>query len=335
LGKSTCIRIEEPSITAEARRIARKMALSAGLDETEAEHVAVVVTEASTNVLKHAGHGQVLIQTMAEMDRPFPSLEVVALDQGPGLTNLEECLRDGYSTNGTSGHGLGAIMRLSTESDFYSVPGKGTAVLARWRPGAERQPTERYQIGVANVSKRGQEVCGDSWGFRRFGEDLVLLLADGLGHGLEAHTASSEAVRILRDCEDISPRALVDQCHRALRSTRGAAVAVARIDPMQGRLTFSGIGNLAGQIYSGSSGRQRLASANGTAGFNAERLQEFSYPWPDDGLLVFYSDGLSSSTGLEPYPGITLRDPALVASVLYRDFARGNDDATVIVAKAV
>ena len=134
MGDSTCFRIEEPSKTAEARRFARKMALSAGLDEVTADHVGVVVTEASTNVLKHAGHGQVVIQTIAEWDRPVPGLEVVALDKGPGMSNLEECLRDGYSTSATPGHGLGAIVRLSSRSDFYSLPGKGTAPLGAMAP---------------------------------------------------------------------------------------------------------------------------------------------------------------------------------------------------------
>ena len=61
---------------------------------------------------------------------------------------------------------------------------------------------------------------------------------------------------------------------------------------------------------------------------------DFSYAWPEDGLLVLHSDGLSTSTGLESYPGLAARDPVLIAGVLYRDFSRGRDDATVVVAKA-
>jgi hypothetical protein len=94
------------------------------------------------------------------------------------------------------------------------------------------------------------------------------------------------------------------------------------------------VGNIAARIYDGSLSRHNLVSLNGTAGHQCERIQEFNYPWPEDGLLILHSDGLSTSTGLETYPGLAARDPALIAGVLYRDFCRGRDDATVVVVKA-
>ena len=130
------------------------------------------------------------------------------------------------------------------------------------------------------------------------------------------------------------PKALLTRVHQALRSSRGAAVAIASIDRTRGKLTFAGVGNIAARIYAGSEGRQNLVSLNGTAGHQCDRIQDFSYLWPEDGLLVLHSDGLSTGTGLEPYPGLAARDPALIAGVLYRDFCRGRDDATVIIAKA-
>jgi hypothetical protein len=143
-----------------------------------------------------------------------------------------------------------------------------------------------------------------------------------------------EAVRMLREASELSPGALVERAHQALRSSRGAAVAVARIDRQRGTLTFSGIGNIAGHIYSGARPSQHLVSVNGTAGFQSQRIREFNYPWPENGMLVMYSDGLATNTSIEAHPGLALRDPALIAGVLYRDFSRRNDDATAVVAKA-
>ena len=102
------------------------------MDEDGAEHVAIVATEACTNLLKHASRGQILLQTTTEGCEDTPLLELLAVDQGPGMENLDQCLRDGYSTGSSPGQGLGAIQRMSRESDFYTVPGKGTVVLARW-----------------------------------------------------------------------------------------------------------------------------------------------------------------------------------------------------------
>jgi anti-sigma regulatory factor (Ser/Thr protein kinase) len=334
---STAVRIvvEEISQTAEARRAARGMALEMGMDEGGAEHVAIVATEACTNLLKHARGGQVLLQTTTEESDAPSFLELLAVDQGPGMSNLEQCLRDGYSSGSGPGQGLGAIQRMSKQSDIYTLPGKGTVVLARWwlSPHATK-PAGGSRLGAVNVSMPGEDVCGDAWGSARSGDDLVIIVADGLGHGLEARLASAEAVRQLYQEPQLLPKALLMRVHQALRSTRGAAVAVARIDCLRGKLTFAGVGNISARIYAGSESKQNLVSLNGIAGHQCERIQEFSYAWPEDGLLILHSDGLSTSTGLESYPGVAARDPALIAGLLYRDFCRGRDDATVVVARA-
>jgi Stage II sporulation protein E (SpoIIE) len=154
-----------------------------------------------------------------------------------------------------------------------------------------------------------------------------------LGHGPEARSASAEAVRILRANPDAPPGALIELVHRALRSSRGAAVAVASIDIPRRQLTFAGVGNIAAQIYSGARRSQHLVSVNGTAGHEVPRIREFRYEWPADGMLLLHSDGLSTGTGTETLPGLALRDPSLIAGVLYRDFTRGNDDSTAVVVK--
>src|SRR5690348_12335077 len=116
------IPIEEASQCAEARRAAVGLARDLGFNEVLTGQVAIVVTEAVTNILKHAGRGEILLQS-AEQDRedPVPQLELLALDKGPGMADLEQCLQDRYTTGTSPGGGLGAIRRLSGESDFYSV----------------------------------------------------------------------------------------------------------------------------------------------------------------------------------------------------------------------
>ncbi len=326
------IAIEDASRTAEVRRAARGMANDIGFDESRAEKVAIVATEVCTNILKHAARGEILL-TILNGAGQGPVLELLALDRGPGMTDIDQCRRDGFSTGGSPGEGLGAIARLAGASDFYSMPGKGAAILARWQ-GERNNDAAGLRIGAVNVSKQGQEVCGDSWGAMQTPDTFTVLVADGLGHGYEASLASLEAVRTLHGHPGLGAIELIELSHRALRSSRGAAVAVARIDRARGKLTFSGVGNVSAQIYSGASPGQHLVSVNGTAGHETQRLREFSYPWPDDGMLVMYSDGLTSATGLESQPRLALHDPSLIAGVLYRDFNRGLDDATVVVAKA-
>jgi anti-sigma regulatory factor (Ser/Thr protein kinase) len=314
------------------------MAEKIGLDETQAERVAIVVTEACTNLLKHASGGEILVRSTGE-DNPnaVPELEILVLDQGPGMVNPNQCLQDGFSTGGSPGQGLGAIVRLSAESDVYSDVSRGTALLARWSAavsnGNGHGNSTALRVGAVNVSKHGQETCGDSWGVEQNESECVLLVADGLGHGFEAQAASLEAVRMLHLNPNLPPAELLHRVHQALRSSRGAAVSVARIDRGKHTVTFAGVGNVSAQVYSGAQASQHLVSVNGTAGHQVQRIREFSYPWPDDGMLVMHSDGLSTNAGLEKHSGLALHDPSLIAAVLYRDFTRRNDDATVVVAK--
>jgi len=189
-------------------------------------------------------------------------------------------------------------------------------------------------VGVVNVPKPGQAVCGDAWGAETTQAQAVILVADGLGHGLDAKVASTEAVRIFRQHSNLAPKVLLDYVHQALRSTRGAAVAIARIDTDRGQLDFAGVGNIAAQIYAGGKASQHLVSCHGTVGHQIPRLQEFSYTWPENGVLVLHSDGLSTQEGFEGYARLSSQDPTLVAGILYRDFSRGNDDSTVVVVKA-
>jgi anti-sigma regulatory factor (Ser/Thr protein kinase) len=333
------IPVEESSQSAEARRMAVRMARDIGFDEVRAGEVAIVVTEVCTNLLKHAGRGEVLLRFTARGHAEEDTeLEMLALDKGPGMRNIEECLRDGYTTGTSPGEGLGAIRRMATESDFYSAPGEGTAILARWpagrMPAVPESGARRLRVGAVNVCKPGQDVCGDAWGIEQSGDISTVMLADGLGHGYEASLAALEAVRVLRDNPLRSPKELIEFCHRALRASRGAAIAVAQIDRSREVASFCGVGNVTAQIFASSRRVQHLVSVNGTSGHETSRTREFNYPWPPDGMLLMHSDGLTTNAGLDSRPALALHDPSLIAGVLYRDFCRGLDDATVVVTKA-
>jgi hypothetical protein len=96
---------------------------------------------------------------------------------------------------------------------------------------------------------------------------------------------------------------------------------------------YAGIGNISATIVAHGASRS-LVSHNGIAGHEMRKIQEFSYDWTPDALLVMHSDGLSGRWDLGRYPGLSNRDPSVVAGVLYRDFSRGRDDALIVVIRA-
>jgi anti-sigma regulatory factor (Ser/Thr protein kinase) len=317
---------------AEARRVASTMARLLEFDDTTAGRVALVATEVATNLVKHGGGGEILIRPLDHDDER--GIELLALDKGPGIANLTESRVDGVSSAGSAGTGLGAIARMSDEHDIYSQVGRGTAVLSRiWQTRPSRPRWTRIAVAGVSVAKPGESTCGDGWAVTSRGSGVVILLADGLGHGPEAAAASREAIRIFEKHATDGPAAILRVAHDALRSSRGAAVAIANVDWGSREITFSGIGNIVGTVLSDN--RRSMVSHNGTLGHAVRSFSEFTYAWTPDALVVLNSDGLVSQWSLDPYPGIKARDPSLIAAVLYRDFNRGRDDATVVVAKTV
>jgi anti-sigma regulatory factor (Ser/Thr protein kinase) len=322
---------------ASVRRHARQLTDRLGFDETLAGQLAIIVTEAATNILKHAGHGTLILTLSERAGRQ--AIEVLALDQGEGVANLSQSLRDGISTTGTPGNGLGAIRRMSQEFDAYSVPGKGAAFYACVIGAAPANATEhmhagRMQCGVICVPVAGEEECGDAWAVRAEGDSIMMMVADGLGHGPDAALASSAAVRVFDQTPATAPAALIEKMHLAMRATRGAAVAVGRLDLQANAIRFAGIGNISATVIDHGARRQ-LVSHNGIVGNNMRKVQEFEQPWPADGLglYIMCSDGISTQWDLQNYPGLQYCHPALIAGILFRDFARGRDDATVLVVK--
>jgi anti-sigma regulatory factor (Ser/Thr protein kinase) len=327
--------ITDSSQIAEARRAVQWIATRLDFPEDRAGRAALVVSELATNLVAHARGGELLLQILQGADGDGAGIEILALDTGPGIPDVALSRRDGYSTAGTLGHGLGAIDRQADATDLYTHT-SGTAIAARiWRgqpPAAARQP--RFEIGGVLAAKSGEMVCGDSWTWRMRDARLSILLADGLGHGLPAHEAAAAAVRTFDGAHEQPPARILADVHAALRPTRGAAVAAAAIDLDRGIARYAGVGNIGGVILLETGKRHSMVSHNGTAGYSAARIQEFTYPVPADAILVMFSDGLGTTWDLSAYPGLRTRSPTVIAGVLYRDFSRRRDDVTVVVAKA-
>lgn len=313
--------VHEASVVGEARRDAQRLAKESGLDETWTGRVAIVVTELATNLHRHAKDGELLLQPIHT--DAGTQVEVLAIDRGPGMNDVRQCIRDGYSTGGTAGTGLGAVRRLSAVFDAYSQPGQGSAIVARVGPG--RSPA----FGAICTAIRGESVSGDSWRLASDEGELSSIVFDGLGHGQLAADAARIGSEAFCVAPFDSPEAHLQRSHERLSGTRGAAGACVR-RWRDGRLSFAGIGNISARAC-GAERSQGLVSHNGTLGLQTRRVQQFEYPSQGDALLVLHSDGLSARWDLDTYPGLRVHHPALVAAVLYRDHGRRRDDATVLV----
>ena len=210
------IPVAEPSQVGEARRAASRLASDQRLDKTVVGRVAIIVTELGNNLWRHATKGRLLIG--CRKTDAGCQLEVISIDSGPGMSDISRCLRDGYSTGGMPGTGLGAVQCLSTDFSAFSYAG-------------------------ICVAASGEVVSGDAWDIRVEDGHATVIVADGLGHGPVAAEAASEALKVFESARG-SPAAILERAHPLMRGTRGAAVTLATVDANAGTITYAGAGNI-------------------------------------------------------------------------------------------
>ncbi|MFB9854535.1 SpoIIE family protein phosphatase [Micromonospora andamanensis] len=322
-------RVENGSTGSAVRRAAERIGNQLGLPAGRIADLAIVAAELTSNLIKHADDGLLLLRPVRrEVDA---GVEMIAIDTGPGMVDLADSARDGHSTAGTLGIGLGAIVRQASWFDAYSRPGRGTVIAVRVFAEPD---TGASWVGGLTRPLTGETVSGDGYASRTVGDRRQVMVTDGLGHGPLAAAATDAALTAFRDAPAASPAEVVGHLHRAMSHTRGAALAVAEPDPAAGVLRYAGLGNITGVVATGDGGRRGLVSLPGIAGHQRPVIRQYDYPFEAGSLLVMHTDGVVDRWQLTDYPGLAGREPLVVAATLLRDAGIRRDDAGVLVARS-
>ena len=324
-GDLRWLHVEDQSAAAACRSAAQALASRLAFPEARTDQLTLAVTEAASNLHKHASQGSMLLR-IARPDGG-PGIEMVAIDAGPGFRDADAALRDGHSTTGTLGIGLGAIRRLADFCDLYSVPGRGTALVARFWPAPHPGPAP-YAGLVRPIT--GETECGDVFGAVEADGRLTGVLCDGLGHGPLAASAATEAVAAVLDDPAAEPAALVERAHRRIAHTRGGALAVVQVTG--GAVWFAGLGNVAASVLANGA-RKGMLSVPGIAGHQARTIRQFEYTAPPGAAIILHSDGISSRWEPAALPGLNARDPLVIAAALLAQAGSRRDDAGILVLK--
>ncbi|WP_212824591.1 SpoIIE family protein phosphatase [Polymorphospora rubra] len=320
-------RVEEASSASAVRRAAERLAAQIDLGAGPTAALAIAAAELTSNLVKHADEGVLLLRPVRADD--IAGVEIIAVDSGPGMVDLAYSARDGHSTAGTLGIGLGSIARQASWSDAHSVPGRGTVLAVQVWPGPA--PAPGWAGGVVRPLT-GEMVSGDGFAVRVTQGRHQLLLCDGLGHGPLAAAATAAAVSAFHTAPAVPPAALVEHLHRALGHTRGAAVAVAELDAAAAVVRYAGLGNIAGVVIDGNT-RRGMVSMPGIAGHQRRVVREYDYALPRTGVVIMHSDGVADRWRADDYPGLLTRAPQLIAATMLRDAGVRRDDACVLVAR--
>lgn len=325
------VRVDDVSAPGRARRAAATLATELGFTPTRVAEIEIAVTELGTNLHKHAREGVLFVRSVRAVEEA--AVEIVAVDSGPGMADVTGAMRDGRSSAGTLGVGLGAVNRLADACAVLSEPGAGTVVAARFhrRRGTPEELPGEVAAGITRPID-GEEVCGDSYAVCGEERRIRLMMCDGSGHGPLAASAAQVAVRSFHEDPFGDPADILARLHTAMRGTRGGAVAVADLDLDRRTVRFAGLGNIAASVVA--DGRKHgMVSVPGIAGYQARTIKTFDYALPAGAAVVLHSDGLTERWSAENRGWLFTREPLLVAAMLLRDAGVRKDDAGVLVAR--
>ncbi|WP_256007017.1 ATP-binding protein [Pedobacter deserti] len=308
-----------------------KLVAEAGFPEQKVAHTDIIVGETTSNLMKHALGGEILVALKGEGSESY--LEIVSIDSGPGIKDVDRMMEDGVSTSSTMGHGLGSIRRLSDFFDAYSLQGWGTILLIRIFKDKPLKNSMSSALGALIVPKKGEAVSGDGLIVARNKNHVKLMLMDGLGHGADANAVIKEAAKAFNNCLTDDPVATVRYIHSYIRKTRGGVGTVLLYNLKDASWEAAGAGNIMGKLF-GHASSKNLVPYNGIIGHNIPATMNVQrYSGSDFPLVILCSDGIKSRWDISRYVGVQRHDPVILATAIYKDYGRQTDDMSVIVAK--
>jgi anti-sigma regulatory factor (Ser/Thr protein kinase) len=325
--------IQERSFVAFIKRELHNAAVHAGFPESKVGGIDIVVAELTSNMMKHAGSGELLYRFSKENNAPV--FEIIALDNGPGIRDVVNSMKDGVSTTKTLGQGLGAIERLSDLFQVYSIPSWGTISYCKLhtKPPSAGDGIDLMQFRVLNVAMPGETMSGDGYHITPGRKETRIFLGDGLGHGPEAHAAAKSAIDAFRHNQDNDPVEVLRSLHDQVKRTRGLVGTVVIADHETKKWKICGIGNISTRLYDGLVPKNYI-SYNGIIGLNIPNtLKSHLADMGKHQCVVMSSDGIRTRWELSQFPSILRYDLLVLAAAIYKDNARKNDDMSILICR--
>lgn len=317
------------------KRDIKKIAESIGFEAKRLAEIEIVISEITSNIIKHTPGGSILVKHVFKGN--LEGIEIISIDNGPGMFNPLMMLKDGVSTTNTLGQGLGAIKRLSDNFDIYSVPKWGTILLSRiFKNGDENlNSKEIFNVSTLMVPKNGEEFCGDGYKIITKKHNCQILAFDGLGHGPEAHKASEAAVKSFIETQNLEPAERLKTMNTSIKSTRGGVGMALSIDQKANSLTYCGVGNISARVFTEGKLKSCI-SYNGIVGHTfPNSVNSNTIKWAREDYLIVTSDGFISRWDANALTNIMKHDIGIITACMYKDFFRGNDDCLIILIKCI
>lgn len=325
--------ISSPAEVIAIRRISKELAKEIGFGESEQEEIVLVVSELASNIIKYAHRGVVTLTPLYLGEQQ--GLMIEATDKGPGFCE-DTALKDGFSSSGTLGCGLGAVNRMMDEFDIHTNENNqaGTRIVCkRWVRGKSYSSGKcPFEIGIVSRPKHGETFNGDSFVIKHGNGQSLVAVIDGVGHGLLAHQAALAARHYIESHSDSPFLDVFRGVDRACRSSRGVVMALATIDWTSMKLKFASVGNIEVKAY-GAHEKFKFIVRRGIIGKNAPNPVITENDWRLDYALAIHSDGLSTHWSWNDFSLHLDKSAQFLAEHMHRTLEKDNDDSTLIIVK--
>jgi anti-sigma regulatory factor (Ser/Thr protein kinase) len=329
----TLLKANDRSFFAILKKEVHALAVTGGFSARKAGEIDIIVAEMVSNLVKHAGGGELLVKLIEE--EGIQGLELISIDNGIGMTDVTRMVADGVSTKNTLGQGLGAMKRLADIFQVYSLKDWGTVILCRVfeKPLPDTRKHPKVEIRTAMIPKDGESECGDGFSSLVTDDVIKIFMGDGLGHGPEAAKAVLTAIDSFNQCTEIVPSEIIRRINEAVKKTRGLVGTVAVFTNDDKKWRICGVGNIATRINS-QLGVKTYNAYNGIIGLNVPKtLTNLEVGYEEGQHVILCSDGIKSRWDAYKYPAILRYDASVFAVSLLKEFARHTDDMSVAVCK--
>lgn len=325
--------ISSPAEVIAIRRISKEMSKKIGFDNHAQEEIVLVVSELASNIIKYADRGIITLTPVSLSEQN--GLMIEAVDSGSGF-NENIALKDGFSSSGTLGFGLGAVNRMMDEFDIHTNENNqtGTRIICKRWLRSKSSFTGRcpFDVGVVSRPKSGETVNGDSFVIKHGNGQSLVAVIDGVGHGLLAHQAAQAARYYIESHSELPFIDIFRGVDRACRSSRGVVMALASIDWDSMKLSFASVGNIEVKVL-GAQEKFKFIVRRGIVGKNAPNPVITENDWRLDYALALHSDGLSTHWSWDDFSHHSDRTAQFIAEQIHRTLKKDNDDTTLIIVK--
>jgi serine/threonine protein phosphatase PrpC len=191
---------------------------------------------------------------------------------------------------------------------------------------------ETLCTGIVFRPKKGQRISGDAYLVMHLERIYLAVLADGLGSGEAAAKASQQAMMTASQHAWADLPDILQQCHVALRKTRGAVMGLLKITLNKaggGRVSYAGVGNIG--VSAQTAYTFQPFNAYGIVGSRLPKVQVFEGVYTPGDMFALSTDGITRNFQLSKIPAAREQAPQVVAEKIDEGFSRDEDDVTVLV----